>query len=96
MTTRRRRAACILVTPDAQRTMNTYLGAAQELAAADIDLAAVAGATIALSRRLSLGSAERRTHSDGHGGVAHGAGREVAFTLSDAFCVERYRDEFGG
>ena len=50
----------ILVTPDGERTMNTYLGAAQELSPSDIDAAEVAASALRLSRRLSLGPEERQ------------------------------------
>ena len=84
----------VLVTPDGERTMNTFLGAAQELGPADID-----EGTIAASRVLYLegylwdpDNAKRAFVKAAD--VAKAAGREVVLTLSDAFCVERYRDEF--
>ena len=74
--------------------MNTFLGAAQELGPADID-----EGTIAASRVLYLegylwdpDNAKRAFVKAAD--VAKAAGREVVLTLSDAFCVERYRDEF--
>ena len=85
----------ILVTPDGERTMNTYLGAAQELTPADIDDAQIAASSDHLSRRLSLGSRRApRKPSSRPSTIAHDAGRQVALTLSDSFCVDRYRDEF--
>jgi sugar/nucleoside kinase (ribokinase family) len=84
----------ILVTPDAQRTMNTYLGAGLELTPDDIDPDVVAAAQITylegylwdppLAKEAFLKAAR----------LAHGAGRRVSLTLSDSFCVERHRDEF--
>jgi sugar/nucleoside kinase (ribokinase family) len=84
----------ILVTPDAQRTMNTYLGAGLELAPDDVDAEIVAGAQITymegylwdppLAKEAFLRAAQ----------LAHAAGRRVSLTLSDSFCVERHRAEF--
>lgn len=84
----------ILVTPDAQRTMGTYLGAATLLSAGDIhdDLLARSEVTYLegyLWDPPEAIDALRRAMT-----VAHGAGRRVAFSLSDPFCVERHRDEF--
>ncbi len=84
----------ILVTPDAQRTMNTYLGASQGLAESDIDLAAVAGAKILSLEGYLWDPAEPRQAMRAAMASSRGAGREIAFTLSDAFCVERHRDDF--
>jgi len=84
----------ILVTPDAQRSMNTFLGAAQNLSVNDLDDQVIAASAITymegylwdppLAKEAFLHAAK----------VAHEAGRKVALTLSDAFCVARYRDEF--
>jgi len=84
----------ILVTPDAQRTMNTYLGAGLELAPADIKPDIVAHAQITymegylwdppLAKEAFLTAAR----------LAHEAGQRVSLTLSDSFCVERHRMEF--
>lgn len=84
----------ILVTPDAQRTMNTFLGASQDLSRADIDYDLVAQAGITylegylwdpeLPREAMVVALE----------VARANGRKVAFTLSDTFCVERHRSDF--
>ena len=74
--------------------MNTYLGAAQDLNPSDIDEAQIAAAAHRLSRRLSLGPEERQGSLRQGRDIAHGAGRQVALTLSDSFCVDRYRDEF--
>ena len=85
----------ILVTPDGERTMNTYLGAAQELSPSDIDAAAGRGLQLRLSRRLSLGSEERQgCLCEGRRPSPMISGRQVALTLSDSFCVDRYRGEF--
>ena len=84
----------IVVTPDAQRTMNTFLGACVGLGPNDIDADAVAAATITYLEGYlwdppGAKAAFRKAIS-----IAHGAGREVALTLSDSFCVDRYRGEF--
>lgn len=84
----------IFVTPDAQRTMNTYLGAGSQLGPDDIDEETVAASQVVylegylwdppLAKEAFLKAAR----------VAHAAGRKVALTLSDAFCVDRHRDSF--
>jgi sugar/nucleoside kinase (ribokinase family) len=84
----------ILVTPDAQRTMNTYLGVSSSIARSeveDVDLGA-AGALYCEGYLWDepVAKAALRHAMD----AAHGAGTVVAFTLSDSFCVERHRDEF--
>jgi sugar/nucleoside kinase (ribokinase family) len=86
----------ILITPDGERTMNTYLGAAQQLAPPDVDEATVEAARITylegyLWDRPLAKDAFRKAAM-----VAHRAGRQVALTLSDSFCVDRFRDEFIG
>ena len=84
----------ILVTPDAQRTMNTFLGAAQRLEAKDVDLGVVAGAGITYLEGYLWDPAEPRAAMEAAIDAAHGAGRKVAFTLSDSFCISRHRDSF--
>ena len=84
----------ILVTDDGERTMNTYLGAAQELTADDIDADEVAGAKIVYLEGYLWDPKSAKEAFVKAAAIAHGAGREVALTLSDAFCVDRYRDEF--
>ncbi|MDQ3144193.1 MAG: adenosine kinase [Pseudomonadota bacterium] len=84
----------ILVTPDAQRTMNTFLGAAQRLEAKDIDLARVADAGIVYLEGYLWDPAEPRAAMEAAIDAARAAGRKVAFTLSDTFCVDRHRDGF--
>jgi adenosine kinase len=88
-------ASCyILVTPDGERTMNTYLGAAQNLFPADIDEQAVAGAAITYLEGYLWDPPHAKEAFVKAAGIAHRSGRKVALTLSDAFCVDRYRDEF--
>jgi sugar/nucleoside kinase (ribokinase family) len=84
----------ILVTPDAQRTMNTYLGASQFLPPAAIDAALIRSARILYLEGYLWDPEEPRAAMRGAIQVAREAGREVAFTLSDAFVIERHRDDF--
>src|ERR1700743_1712070 len=84
----------ILVTPDGERTMNTFLGAAQELMPADIDPAQSAAAAIVYLEGYLWDPKSAKEAFVKAATIAHGAGRKVALTLSDAFCVDRYRDEF--
>jgi adenosine kinase len=84
----------ILVTPDGERTMNTYLGAAQELTSADIDPAQVEAASIIYLEGYLWDPKSAKEAFVKAADIAHSAGRKVALTLSDAFCVDRYRDEF--
>jgi sugar/nucleoside kinase (ribokinase family) len=84
----------VVVTPDAQRTMSTYLGAATGLSAADIDEDLVARSQVTYLEGYlwdppeAIGALRRAM------AVAHDAGQRVAFSLSDPFCVERHRQEF--
>ncbi|MFC0240329.1 adenosine kinase [Rhodopseudomonas telluris] len=84
----------ILVTPDGERTMNTYLGAAQDLAPSDIDEAQIAAASIVYLEGYLWDPPQAKEAFLKASKIAHGAGRKVALTLSDAFCVDRYRAEF--
>jgi sugar/nucleoside kinase (ribokinase family) len=84
----------ILVTPDGQRTMNTYLGAAQELTSGDIDRAEIAASGIVYLEGYLWDPKNAKDAFLKASGIAHDAGRQVALTLSDAFCVDRYRGEF--
>jgi sugar/nucleoside kinase (ribokinase family) len=84
----------IIVTPDGERTMNTFLGAAQDLHPADIDEAAVASAAITYLEGYLWDPPHAKEAFIKAAGIAHKAGRKVALTLSDAFCVDRYRGEF--
>ena len=84
----------ILVTPDGERTMNTYLGAAQELMPSDIDAAQIAASSIVYLEGYLWDPKNAKEAFVKASTIAHEAGRQVALTLSDAFCVGRYRDEF--
>src|SRR6266581_2534250 len=84
----------ILVTPDGERTMNTYLGAAQELMPDDIDAAQVAASAILYLEGYLWDPKSAKQAFVKASTIAHDAGRQVALTLSDSFCVDRYRGEF--
>jgi sugar/nucleoside kinase (ribokinase family) len=84
----------VLVTPDGERTMNTYLGAAQDLHPNDIDADAVAAAQIIYLEGYLWDPPHAKEAFLKAAKIAHGAERAVALTLSDAFCVDRYRTEF--
>jgi sugar/nucleoside kinase (ribokinase family) len=84
----------ILVTPDGERTMNTFLGAAQDLHPNDIDADAVAAAAITYLEGYLWDPPRAKEAFLKAAKIAHAAGRDVALTLSDAFCVDRYRAEF--
>lgn len=84
----------VLVTPDAQRTMNTFLGAAQKLDAAAIRADAVAGAAILYLEGYLWDPEGPRAAMEAAIAAARDAGRKVAFTLSDTFVVDRHRADF--
>ena len=84
----------ILVTGDGERTMNTYLGAAQELTPADIDAAEIAASRFVYLEGYLWDPQNAKEAFVKASRIAHESGREVALTLSDSFCVDRYRGEF--
>ena len=84
----------ILVTPDAQRTMNTFLGAAQRLPATAISAAEVSSAKILYLEGYLWDPEEPRAAMEAAIDAARAAGTKVAFTLSDSFCISRHRDGF--
>ena len=84
----------ILVTGDGERTMNTYLGAAQDLTPADIDADQIAASAIVYLEGYLWDPKNAKEAFVKAATIAHQAKRQVALTLSDAFCVDRYRDEF--
>ena len=84
----------ILVTPDGERTMNTFLGAAQNLGPGDIKDDQVAGAAITYLEGYLWDPQNAKDAFIKAAAIAHRANRKVALTLSDAFCVGRWRDEF--
>jgi len=88
-------ARCLIfVTPDGQRTMNTYLGAAQYLPETALDLAAIADAQVLYLEGYLWDPEEPRAAVRRAIAAARAAGRKVAFTLSDAFVIERHGDDF--
>jgi sugar/nucleoside kinase (ribokinase family) len=84
----------VLVTPDGERTMNTFLGAAQDLHPNDVDADMVAAAGVTYLEGYLWDPPRAKEAFLKAAKIAHGADRSVALTLSDAFCVDRYRDEF--
>jgi len=84
----------ILVTADGERTMNTYLGAAQDLTPADIDADQIAASALIYLEGYLWDPTSAKEAFVKASTIAHQAGRQVALTLSDSFCVDRYRDEF--
>jgi adenosine kinase len=84
----------VLVTPDGERTMNTYLGAAQDLHPGDIDESAIAASAITYLEGYLWDPKNAKDAFLKAAKIAHDADRKVALTLSDAFCVDRWRDEF--
>jgi sugar/nucleoside kinase (ribokinase family) len=88
-------ARCLIsVTPDAQRTMSTYLGACTGLGPADIDTALVASAQVTYVEGYLWDAPDAKKAVLKAFDAAHAAGRKVSITLSDSFCVGRYRSEF--
>jgi sugar/nucleoside kinase (ribokinase family) len=84
----------ILVTPDAQRTMNTFLGACVTFSAADVDPEEVARAKVVYLEGYLFDPPAAQEAFFEASDAAHAAGRLVALSLSDAFCVERHRAAF--
>lgn len=84
----------ILVTPDGERSMNTYLGACVELGPEDIDEALPADSLVTYFEGYLWDPPRAKDAILKAARAARAAGREVAMTLSDPFCVHRYRDEF--
>jgi sugar/nucleoside kinase (ribokinase family) len=88
-------ACCLIaVSPDGQRSMNTYLGASRELTADDIDADDIANATVVYVEGYLWDSPELKDAIRKAMAVSKNAGGKVAFTLSDPFCVSRWREEF--
>jgi sugar/nucleoside kinase (ribokinase family) len=90
-------ARCLIaVTPDGERTMNTYLGACQGLSVADVDANLVRASRIVYLEGYLWDPPAAKEAFRKASELSHAAGGRVALTLSDAFCVDRYRDEFLG
>lgn len=84
----------IFVTPDGERSMNTFLGACVELGPEDVEADKAKGARITYFEGYLWDPPRAKEAIRAAAEIAHSAGREVAMTLSDPFCVDRYRDEF--
>jgi len=84
----------VLVTPDAQRTMCTFLGAASLLTPEDLDASAIAASGVLYMEGYLFDRPEAQKAFTTAAEIAHRAGRKVSVTLSDGFCVERHRDAF--
>ncbi len=84
----------VLVTPDAQRTMNTFLGASQHLPANALDADLIRSAGILYLEGYLWDPDEPRKAMRDAIAIARDAGRKIAFTLSDGFVIERHRDDF--
>ncbi|MCR9214175.1 MAG: adenosine kinase [Proteobacteria bacterium] len=84
----------ILVTPDAHRTMNTYLGACIEIGPEDIDPDVIAGSKVTYMEGYLWDPEGGKQAFRKAAEISHAAGQQVSLTLSDPFCVDRYRAEF--
>ncbi len=84
----------IVVTPDAQRTMNTYLGVSSLLCVDDVDLDVIARSAILYMEGYLFDRDDAKAAFRTAAAAAHAAGRQVSLTLSDSFCVDRHRDDF--
>jgi sugar/nucleoside kinase (ribokinase family) len=84
----------IAVTPDGERSMNTFLGASTEFAANDVDVRAVASGEWLYLEGYLFDKPAAKTAFVHASEVAQSSGRKVAITMSDVFCVDRHRDSF--
>ena len=84
----------VLVTADGERTMNTFLGVSPELGDGEVDIAEVQAARIVYLEGYLFDRPEAKAAFRRAAEAAKAAGRQVALTLSDAFCVDRHRAEF--
>ena len=84
----------IFVTPDGERSMNTYLGACVELGPEDVEVEKATGAKVTYFEGCLWDPPRAKEAIRLAAKHAHSAGREVSMTLSDSFCVDRYREEF--
>ncbi len=88
-------ARCLVfVTPDAQRTMQTYLGACTTLGPDDVDADLIASARITYLEGYLYDEPHAKKAFHRAAEMAHAAGRKVSLSLSDAFCVKRHREAF--
>lgn len=84
----------IVVTPDAERTLNTFLGAAAEIGPDDVTAPLVDSATVTYLEGYLFDQPRAKEAFRHAARLAHDSGRRVALTLSDGFCVDRHRDDF--
>jgi sugar/nucleoside kinase (ribokinase family) len=84
----------ILVTPDGQRTMNTFLGISPQLGSGEVDAALIRSARIVYLEGYLFDRPEAKAAFRRAAEIAAAAGRQVALSLSDSFCVDRHRAEF--
>jgi sugar/nucleoside kinase (ribokinase family) len=84
----------VMVTPDAQRTMQTFLGIAAELGPDDVDAEMIRRAGVTYLEGYLFDPPPAKKAFERAAALAHGAGKRVALTLSDPFCVDRHRDDF--
>lgn len=84
----------IIVTPDGERTLNTYLGASATLGRDHLDLDLIASAQVTFLEGYLFDRPEAKDAFRVAAEAAHAAGRKVSLTLSDSFCVERHCDDF--
>lgn len=84
----------ILITPDAERTMNTFLGASSELSEIDIDDSLISRSKVTYLEGYLFDREAAKKAFRKAGALAQESGKKVALTLSDPFCVERHRGDF--
>ncbi|MEL6726177.1 MAG: adenosine kinase [Pseudomonadota bacterium] len=84
----------IFVTPDGKRSMNTFLGASVEFSPSDVSKETVEAAGILYLEGYLFDKEDAKAAFVHAAEIAHAAGRKVALTLSDSFCVDRHRDSF--
>ena len=84
----------VMVTPDAQRTMSTFLGAAADLTVDDIEADVIKSSKVTYLEGYLFDPPAAQQAFIAAAEIAHDAGRKVAITLSDSFCVERHREAF--
>jgi sugar/nucleoside kinase (ribokinase family) len=88
-------ARCLIfVTPDAQRTMQTFLGATTQLGPEDLNMEYITSSKVVYLEGYLWDQPRAKKAMRDAAIRAHDAGVKVALTLSDAFCVARFRDEF--
>lgn len=84
----------VAITPDGERTMNTYLGAGLHLSAEDIDADLISSAAITYLEGYMFDPPHAKNAFGVAAEIAHAAGRMISMSLSDAFCVDRHRGDF--